>query len=66
MLGIYHEVQMGSPKIVCGVKEEYGRSTERKIKVLRSDNGCEYESDPFLKLYRVEGIVRYFTVKKIL
>ena len=24
MLGIYHEAQMGSPKIICGVEEEIG------------------------------------------
>jgi transposase InsO family protein len=37
--------------------------TGRKIKRLRSDNGCEYKSDPFLKLCQDEGIVRDFTVK---
>lgn len=36
--------------------------TGRKIKKLRSDNGCEYTSDPFFKVYRNEGIVRHFTV----
>ena len=40
------------------------RSTERKIKVLRSDNRGEYRSDPFLKLYRDEGIERHFTVRE--
>ncbi|MFW5439045.1 hypothetical protein, partial [Paenibacillus apiarius] len=38
--------------------------TGRKIKVMRSDNGGEYKSDPFMKLYRDEGIVRYFTVRE--
>ena len=37
--------------------------TSRKIKRLRSDNGGEYKSDPFLKVCQDEGIVRHFTVK---
>ena len=37
--------------------------TGRKIKRLRSDNGGEYKSDPFLKVCRDEGIVHHFTVK---
>jgi len=41
------------------------KSTGRKIKVLLSDNGGEYKSDPFLKLCRDEGIVRHFIVRKI-
>ena len=41
------------------------RSTGRKIKVLRSDNGGEYRSDPFLKLCRDEGKERHFTVREI-
>jgi len=40
------------------------RSTIRKIKVLRSDNGGEYKSDPFLKLYPNEGIEIHFTVRE--
>ena len=40
------------------------KSTGRKIKVLLSDNGGEYKSDPFLKLCHDEGIVRHFTVRK--
>ena len=40
------------------------RSTGRKIKILLSDNGGEYRSDPFLKLCRDEGIERYFTVRE--
>ena len=31
------------------------KSTGRKIKVLRSDNGGEYKSDPFLKLCHDNG-----------
>jgi len=32
-----------------------------KIKVLYSDNGGEYTSDPFLHLCREEGIERHFS-----
>ena len=32
------------------------KNTRRKIKVLRSDNGGEYTSDPLLQLCRDEGI----------
>ncbi|KAH9714714.1 Integrase catalytic domain-containing protein [Citrus sinensis] len=35
--------------------------TGRKIKVLRSDNGGEYTSDPFLQVWQNEGIKRHFT-----
>jgi len=38
--------------------------TGRKIKILRSDNGGEYKSDPFLQLCRDEGIERHFTIKE--
>ena len=55
MLGIYHEAQGGSPRIICGVEEEFREKHERKIKVLRSDNGDEYKSDPFLKLCRMRA-----------
>ncbi|KAK9215025.1 hypothetical protein WN944_007028 [Citrus x changshan-huyou] len=37
--------------------------TGRKIKVLRSDNGGEYTSDPFLQVCQNEGIKRHFTVR---
>lgn len=37
--------------------------TGRKIKVLRSDNGGEYTSDPFLQVCQDEGIQRHFTVR---
>jgi len=33
-LGIYHEAQRGSPRVVYGVKEEYKENLRRKIKVL--------------------------------
>ena len=38
--------------------------TSRKIKRLRSDNGGEYKSDPFLQVCQDEGIVRHFTVRE--
>ncbi|WCJ40143.1 Transposon Ty2-LR1 Gag-Pol polyprotein [Euphorbia peplus] len=44
-------------------KKMVGTQTGRKIKCLRSDNGGEYRSDPFLKVCRDEGIVRHFTVR---
>ena len=37
--------------------------TGRKIKCLRTDNGGEYTSDPFMKVCQDEGIVRHFTVR---
>ena len=37
--------------------------TGRKIKVLRSDNGGEYISDPFLQVCQNEGIKRHFMVR---
>ena len=40
------------------------KNTERKINVLRSDNGGEYTSDPFIQLCRNGGIERHFTVKE--
>ena len=45
-------------------KKNLERSTGREIKVLRSDNGGEYKSDPFLQLCLYEGIERHFTVRK--
>ena len=48
-------------------KKNLEKSTGRKIKVLRSDNGGEYKSDPFLKLCRDEGkIDRHFNVRETL
>jgi len=38
--------------------------TDKKIKILRSDNGGECKSDSFLQLCRDEGIERHFTVKE--
>jgi len=64
MLAIYHEAQKESPRIVCGVEEELEKNTGRKIKVFRLDNRGEYKSDPLLKLYRNEGIVRHFTIRE--
>ena len=37
MLGIYHEAQRGSPKIICGVEEEFGEKHRKEDKVLRSE-----------------------------
>ncbi|KAH9699088.1 Integrase catalytic domain-containing protein [Citrus sinensis] len=37
--------------------------TGRKIKILRSNNGGEYTSDPFLQVCQNEGIKRHFTVR---
>jgi len=51
-------------KLFVEWKKNLKRSTGRKIKVLRSDNGGEYKSDPFLKLCRDEGIDRHFTVRE--
>ena len=45
-------------------KKNLERSMGRKIKVLRSDNGGEYKSDPFLKLCLDEGIERHFIVRE--
>ena len=42
-------------------KQKVEHQTGRKIKVLRSDNGGEYTSDPFLEICQKEGIVRHFT-----
>ena len=64
MLGIYHETQRVSLKIICEVEEEFEKSTGRKINVLRSYNRGEYKSDPFLKLCRDEGIYKHFTVRE--
>ena len=45
-------------------KRNMEKSTGRKIKVLRSYNGGEYTSGPFLQLCRDESIERHFTIKK--
>ena len=46
-------------------KKKMEKNIGTKIKVLCSDNGGEYTSDPFLQIGRKEGIERYFTVRKI-
>jgi len=51
-------------KLFVKWKKNMEKSTGRKINALRSDNRGEYKSDPFLKLYRDEGIVRHFTIRK--
>lgn len=45
-------------------KKVVENQTDRKIKVLRSDNGGEYTSDPFHKVCQDEGIKRHFTVRE--
>lgn len=45
-------------------KKMVENQTGRKIKVLRTDNGGEYTSDPFHKACREEGIVRHLTVPR--
>ena len=45
-------------------KKNLEKSTGRKIKVLWSDNGGEYKSDPFLKLCYDEGIYMHFTIRE--
>ncbi|XP_039155561.1 uncharacterized protein LOC120286999 [Eucalyptus grandis] len=44
------------------LKAQVETSTEKKIKCLRSDNGGEYKSTPFMKLCKNEGIKRHFTI----
>ena len=44
-------------------KKMVENQTERKIKVLRSDNGTEYRNDQFLIFCKKEGISRHFTVR---
>ena len=66
MLGIYHEVQKGSPGVVWGVEEKHEKNTRKKIKLFHSDNRGEYRSDPFLQLCRDEGIERHLTVRETL
>ena len=38
------------------------RQTEKKVKLLRTDNGGEFCSDAFNDYYREEGIVRHHTI----
>ncbi|BBG99268.1 transposable element gene [Prunus dulcis] len=51
-------------KIFLKWKKMIEMQSGRKIKTLRSDNGGEYKSDPFLKVCQDEGIVRHFTVRE--
>lgn len=39
--------------------------TDKKIKLLRSDKGGEYTSNPFFNLCNKEGITHHFSVKGI-
>jgi len=48
MLGIYLKHKGGVLELFMEWKRNMKKSTGRKIKVLRSDNGGEYTSDPFL------------------
>ena len=50
-------------KIFLKWKKMIETQTGRKIRRLRSDNGGEYKSDPFLQVCQEEGIVRHFTVR---
>ena len=45
-------------------KKKVELQTGRKVKTLRSDNGGEYKSDPFLQFCRDHGIRRHFTVRE--
>ena len=65
MLGIYHEAQRESLRVVCGVKEEHEEEYGKKDQGTRSDNEGEYTSNPFLQLCHDEGIKRHFTVREI-
>ena len=59
-MGVRHATQRRSPELFVKWKANLERSTGRKINVLRSDNGGEYKSDPFLQLCLDEGIERHF------
>ncbi|KAI3472951.1 hypothetical protein Pfo_029197 [Paulownia fortunei] len=45
-------------------KTQIENQTRRKIKVLRTDNGGEYTSDPFQDVCHKYGIVQHFTVRR--
>ena len=64
MLGIYHEAQRGSVRIICGVEKEYGEKHGKEDQGTPVRYGGEYKSDTFLKLCHDEGIVRHFTVRE--
>ncbi len=38
------------------------RQTEKKVKILRTDNGMEFYSKQFKNYCKSEGIVRHYTV----
>ena len=65
-MGIYHEVQKESSRVVYRVEEEHEEEYGKKIKVLHSDNRGEYTSNPFPQLCRNEDIKRHFTVRETL
>lgn len=44
-------------------KSRVERETEKKIKILRTDNGCEYLSAEFSRFLNIEGIRRQLTVQ---
>ena len=44
-------------------KKMVENQTGRKIKCIRTDNGGEYRSDPFMKICADEGILRHFSVR---
>ena len=52
-------------KVFLTWKKMIETQTGRKIKRLRTDNGGEYKSDPFLKVCEDEGIIRHFTIREI-
>ncbi|KAL4580653.1 hypothetical protein LXL04_016853 [Taraxacum kok-saghyz] len=47
-----------------GLAKQGLKSDRKKIKVLRTDNGGEYTSDPFNEVCKKEGIVRHLTVPR--
>ena len=63
-MSVHPEIQRKNLRFVCEVEESYGETHRKKIKVLCSDNGVEYTSNPFLQLCRDEGIERHFTVRE--
>jgi len=63
MLGLFHEAQKWSLRVICGVKNEQGKEYEMENQGTL-DNGGKYTSDPFLQLCRDEGIEIHFTVRE--
>ena len=64
-MGIYHATHRRSPRTVREVEDELGEKHRKENQGLRSDNGGEYKSDPFLQLCLDEGIERHFTVERL-